>query len=296
MNVCRKWGLHFSLIIFLIALSALLLSCGDRNGETRKPENDSGIPARIVRLSPNVTEIIFALNEGDRLVGVTLFCNYPPEANQKPKMGGVLDTNFEAIIGLKPDVVIDLSSQGSRVAKLEKLGLKTFTVGNETITDVFQAIDSLGELLGRQADAFELKTDLIENIDYIDKKVSGLERPTVAFVADHGPGVLQDVFVAGSGNFINEIIELSGGVNIFEDVGSGYPQVGLEAFLKMDPDFIFDATEKGEDVYAEIDELKAVRKSNIFFCYDHIILVPGPRLPQTLEYFAKCMHPDAFVE
>ena len=95
---------------------------------------------------------------------------------------------------------------------------------------------------------------------------------------------------------INEAIELSGGVNIFEDVGTGYPQVGLEAFLKMDPDFIFDATENGEDVYAEIGELKAVREGNVFFCYDCIIQVPGPRLPQTLEYFAMCMHPDAFVE
>lgn len=294
MNMFAKRGVHRASAVILIALMALFLSCGDGSEPPGASERDK--PLRVISLSPNITEIIYALGAGDLLVGVTSFCDYPPEAKEKPRVGGVMDTNYEMILSLKPDIVIDLKSQTARIDKLEKLGLKTFVVGNETIDDVFDAIRDLGDILDKQSEASGIKLQLIKDFTVIAFKVEGLDEPTVAFVAGHSPGALQDVIVAGSGNFVNDALVLAGGSNVFAGAGTGYPYVGLEAFIKFDPDFIFDATENGEDVYSGITQLKAVRDGHVFFCFDRIIQVPGPRLHMMVEYFAISMHPDAFEE
>ncbi len=294
MNMFAKRGVHHVFAVILIALMALFLSCGDGPEPPGASEQDK--PLRIISLSPNITEIIYALGAGDLLVGVTSFCDYPPEAKGKPRVGGVMDTNYEMILSLKPDIVIDLESLAARIDKLEKLGLKTFIVANETIDDVLKAIDELGDLLGKSDEASDVRRRLVEDVGGVVSKVEDLDIPTVAFVAGHSPGALQDVIVAGSGNFINDTLVLAGGSNVFAGVSAGYPHVGLEAFIKFDPDFIFDATEKGEDVYSGISQLKAVREGHLFFCFDHVIQIPGPRLHMTVEYFAKSMHPEAFEE
>jgi len=294
MNAISEWGVHRASAVILIALMALFLSCGDGSEPPGASEPDE--PLRIISMSPNITEIIYAIGAGDLLVGVTSFCDYPPEAKEKPRVGGVIDTNYEMILSLKPDIVIDLQSQTARIDKLEKLGLTTFIVANETIDDVLMAIDELGDLLEKSDKASGIKSRLIRNLGGVESKVEDLDIPTVAYVIGHSPGALQDVIVAGSDNFVNEALVLAGGSNVFAGAGTGYPYVGLEAFIKFDPDFIFDATEKGEDVYSGITQLKAVRDGHVFFCFDHIIQIPGPRLHMTVEYFAKSLHPEAFEE
>ncbi len=292
MNIPRKWG-GLRKLLLLVLLPALITGCHAKPPETGPPAEKQ---LRIVSLSPNITEIIYALGAGDNIVGVTSFCDYPPEAKLKTRVGGVLDTNFELILSLNPDIVIDLASQAERTGKLNQLGLKTVVISNETMDDLYESIVKLGGILGKQDTARQLVDQIKSRRNEIIALLEGVPRPTVAFVADHAPGSLQDVYVAGRGNFVNELIEDAGGVNVFADAGPRYPQVGLEAFLKLDPEYIFDATESGEDVYSSLPELKAVETGNVYFCFDEIIQVPGPRINSSLEYFARVLHPSAFQE
>jgi iron complex transport system substrate-binding protein len=251
---------------------------------------------RIISLSPNITEIIFALGAGDELVGVTTFCNFPPEAAKITKVGGVLDPNYETMVSLTPDVVIVLKSQQQRTVELQELGLKTFVVANETLQDVFESITSIGELLGRQKEAASLRADMESCMNAIRDKVAALEKRRVAFVFEHSRGTLQDIYVAGKGNFINELLDMAGGYNVFADVGIGYPQINLEAFIERKPEVIFDATQDGGDPYTVFKDLESMRGLRIYFCYNDFNQVPGPRLVDSLDYLVRRLHPEAFKD
>jgi len=253
-------------------------------------------PTRIISLSPNITEIMFALGAGDRLVGVTTFCNFPPEAAKITKVGGVLDPNYEKMVSLAPDVVIVLKSQQQSAVELQQLGLKTFVVANDTLNDVFESITSIGELLGRRKEAASLRTDMETSMNTIRDKVAGLEKRRAAFVFEHSRGALQDIYVAGKGNFINELLDMAGGYNVFADVGMGYPQVNMEAFIERKPEVIFDATQDPGDPYGVLRDLESMRGLRIYFCYIDFNQVPGPRLVDSLDYLARRLHPEAFAE
>ena len=251
---------------------------------------------RVVSLSPNITEIIFALGAGDHLVGVTTFCDYPPEAKQITSVGGVLDPNYEVILSLAPDVVIVLKTQEQCAVGLRELGLKACVVANETLDDVYESITTIGELLDKQAEAKTLREEMEGGMNAVREKVTGLEMRSAAFVVEHGRGALQDIYVVGSNNFMNELMEMAGGHNVFADLGRGYPQVNLEAFIERSPEIIFDATKDVGDPYSIFKEYSSAKEVKVYFCYDDFIQKPGPRLVQSLEYLARRLHPEAFED
>jgi iron complex transport system substrate-binding protein len=229
-------------IIILAVLSASFLSA--HAGE--KPE-------RIVSLSPNLTHIIYALGELDKVVGVTLYSDFPPRAKELPSVGGWINPNYEAILALRPDLVILMKDQDTIFgAKIRELGLKTLvTDSNDSVKDILKTITLLGEVLGKGAEAERIVSDIESTLDRIRRSTDGAPRKKVLLVVGRNPGTLEDIYAIGRNNYINELIELAGGENAVENTRLSI-KITKEAVLTLDPDVIIEINHEKFDKEAEI--------------------------------------------
>ncbi|RME03648.1 MAG: cobalamin-binding protein [Deltaproteobacteria bacterium] len=277
--------------VFLILL-LLLQSVPGETGARRHPE-------RIVSLAPNVTEILFALGVGDRVVGVTEYCDEPREARKIPRIGGFTNPNLEVILSRRPDLVIAVPNGGNRqtVALLTRMGVRVLVVHVRRIEEVLEAITTIGTAVGRGEAAHALVREIGAGLDRISAKVSGRKRRKTAVVYGKNP-----LYLAGPGTFADELITLGGGTNIARDAERDFPTFNFEAFLLRAPEVIIDAampstTEPPADPIAfwrKWPMLPAVAGERVCIPPDDAPMIPGPRLVHALEIFARCIHPEAF--
>ncbi|HSE57697.1 MAG TPA: cobalamin-binding protein [Nitrospiraceae bacterium] len=252
-------------------------------------------PRRIVSLAPNITEMLFALDSGSRVVGVTSFCNFPPEAAALPKVGGATP-NLERVIRLNPDLV--LTPRGflnlDAVRELEQLKIPLFTFETHTLDDVLGHLSTLGRLLehGKTADA--LVRRLRERIKRVSIPSAGRPRPTVLYVLNSDP-----LITVGPGSFIHHVIELAGGVNIAADTGTAYPRLSMETVLKRNPDVLLFPAGESETVsesqlaqWRTWSALSAVRHNRLVPVASDLLDRPGPRIVEGLEHLAQIFHSD----
>lgn len=254
-------------------------------------------PVRIVSLVPSVTEIVFALGGEGRLVGVTDYCDFPPEAKQKPSVGGMVSPNLESIVALRPDLVV-ATTQGTRVEtprELRRLGIPTYLVQADRIAEVFEVVTRLGELTGRREAVAPLIDGLTHRIDAVRRAVAGLGRPRVLYVLWPEP-----LIVPGRGAIVTELIELAGGQSITATEGSGYPRYSLEAAVAGAPDVIILANHGSRsgpidrekwDRLASVPAIKAGRLQTID---GNLLHRYGSRVVTGLERLARLIHPEAF--
>lgn len=264
------------------------------------------IPSRIISMSPNLTEIIYALGADDILVGVDEYSVYPPEAADKPAVGNYLDPDLEALIALHPDLVVVVENDERMAEMLAGLGLNYRSFGNDSIREILRSIEVLGELLQRTDEAQDIinkfqsaRIEVAENLEGIDPK-------TVTMVVGRNPGRLQDIYVAGRGTYLSELIEIAGGTNIFSGQDIAWPQVGVEAIIGADPEIIIDSTlAKGasnEEFSAlasdwlELETIRAVQDGNIIVPEDGWFQIPGSNLDRILLLIAHWIHPEIFSD
>ncbi|HKW85824.1 MAG TPA: ABC transporter substrate-binding protein, partial [Nitrospiraceae bacterium] len=188
-------------------------------------------PNRIVSLAPSVTEILFAIGVGEWIVGVTQFCDYPPEARLKPKVG-YTHPNLESIMTLQPDLVLAPREflRADILGKLEKLKIPTFILEAKTIEDVLSHIQTLGRMLGRSASADGLAAQMRQRIMEVKTRTATLPRPRLLYVLNSEP-----LITVGPGSFIDQLIELAGGTNVAARARTPYPRLNMEEVLKEDP-------------------------------------------------------------
>jgi len=269
----------------------------------------SSPPARIVSLAPNVTETLFALGVGDRVVAVTEWCDYPPEARTKPKVGGYIDFSIERVVALEPDLVIGAHGIPlERLERLKALGIQVYAENPTTFEQTMAQIESLGWVVGAQERAAEIVAGMRRDIDAVTARVAGLgdaHRPRVMYGSWEAP-----VFAAGPGNFIDEAIRMAGGANIAADAGTPWP-VGysIEKIVAHDPEIIvrgIDATKglsMGERART-IDALRAdpvwggmtaVKTGRVYWIDENLLVRPGPRLTGGLQRLARFIHPRLFT-
>lgn len=298
----------FSHILFSMLLLCVL-SCGgggEQAAETSPAPPESGgksTPARIISMAPSITEIVFGLGLGDNVVGVTDFCDYPPEALKKRRIGGVVNPSMETIVALDPDLVLALPSatHESLFRSLRLLGIRVVTLPNDTLDQLFGAIRRIGETTGREAEAEFMTGELRAAIEGVREKVGDAPRRKVMFVVGSEP-----LFVAGGGTFINEIIEVAGGENIARNSMSKYPQIGIEEIVSRAPDVIlytslnFELTREQEKaakkLWSAYPSIPAVKNGEIHgLVADHVTL-PGPRLAIGVLETARAIHPEKFLE
>jgi iron complex transport system substrate-binding protein len=254
----------------------------------------NGTPQRIISLAPSNTEILFALGLGHKVVGVTDWCDYPPEALNKTKVGGYANPDIEKIVALNPDLV--LAGYGNPIEvvyTLAGLGLTVFGIKTTDLDDLLNDIRRVGEITDKELEALALTSAMESRIQAVTNQTAELEqRPRVFYIVWHDP-----LWTAGSGTFINELIEKAGGVNIFGNV-TGYPMVSIEDVLARDPEIII-ASEWSYDWAMNATELASTNASQtgrIYTLDDDLVQRPGPRLVKGLEWFAHFIHPDIFPE
>lgn len=258
------------------------------------------VPQRIVSLAPSNTEILFALGLADRIVGVTDFCNYPPEATEKPIIGEFSAPDLEKVISVGPDVVLTTSMHAAEVTPaLKKRGLKVITLDPVGVEGVLRDIEILGEAFGAEDAASELVTGMRNTIASVRDGVLTIEEnPAALYVVWPDP-----MWVAGDGTFADELMKMAGATNIAYDL-DGWKTIGLETVVERNPEVIIvveghgDAKDEpynaimGDPRLATTDALKHDRVHQI---NTDLAGRPGPRLMEALNLFAEFLHPEVFA-
>lgn len=249
---------------------------------------------RVVSLVPSATEMLFALGAGDRVVGVSSYDDYPPEATRLPKVGGMVNPSFEAIVALRPDAVVGV--QGpldlAILDRLQRMGVRVFFPRVESVAEVMASIDAFAALVGRRPEAAALRASIERDLARVRAAVAGRPRARVLAVFGERP-----LSVAGPGSWVDETLTIAGGENVVRR-GGRYPTLSIEEVLALAPDVIFDMTwHEGDGTLAEsfarLTTVPAVRDGRIVRMADSMLLRPGPRLGAAVARIAGVLHPDA---
>lgn len=252
-------------------------------------------PVRIVSLAPNVTEILFALGMGSAVVGITTFCNYPPEVRQKTRVGGFINPSLEAIISLDPDLIIGTADGNKRetVEQLERLNLPVYIINPSSLEGVFSALTKIGDITGQSKRAEELVLSLRKRLARVEEKAAGKNRPGVFLQIG-----LEPIVSAGKGTVFTELIELAGGRNVFSQVKTRYPRLGIEAVIREKPEMIIVTSMEGTEDFSKARQfwrrwpaMPAVKNDRIFRIDPDIINRPAPRIIDALEILSDLFHP-----
>jgi iron complex transport system substrate-binding protein len=262
--------------------------------------------SRIISTSPSITETLFELGLKDRVIAVTDFCKYPKQACQLPSIGGMLNPNMETVVALTPDLII-LQSGNQRLRNNAKsVGIKTLEVSMGNLEEIFDSIKKLGIALNCQEQANKLTLHLTSRITFYQERLKGLPKKEVLLLLGDSSDPARDLYAAGPGTFLNELLNLSGGKNIIRDSPARYPKLSKEHIIKKSPEIIIEAGPKSNLSQTEIDiriqewnrfpTIEAVKKGQIYFIGADYILIPGPRLLKIIERFSKAIHPDLFAD
>lgn len=266
------------LVVLAIFVCSLSVPCGAKT------------PQRIVSLAPNMTEMLFALGLGNRVVGVTSFCDYPPEARKKPKVGGMWNPSLEAVVSLKPDIVV-MTTDGNREdfeRRLRSMHIKTFVSTARRIKDLPNGIRALGEALGVKERADRLAAGYEARLRKLAALKSARAGEKVLFIVWPDP-----LIVAGPGTVIDDAIRIAGARNAAAGSPAEYPKYSLEAILRHPPDIIVIGPEMREDGSTAIRKLSrgllsrlrilpAVRNGKVYYVGDNLYRL-GPRTIDGVE-------------
>ncbi len=265
-----------------------------------------GSPQRIVSTAPSATEMLYALGLGARVVGVTTFCHYPPDALRKAKIGDYLHPNLETIIGLRPGLVVSEVTGVRHAGPLRAANLKVLEIDDGSLAGIYDSIRRIGEAAGVSARADALCSQMRAQLDAIHAKVSRFPRRRVLFLVGRTPGRIEDLIAVGRSSHLNELIEIAGGENIFRDSVAAYGKLTLEELLARNPEVIIDMGEMSETVgvteaqkervvalWNRFHALKAVREHRVYAVASDIFVVPGPRVVDAARALAQMLHPEA---
>lgn len=252
---------------------------------------------RVVSLAPSVTEILFAVGLDTEVVGVTTFCDYPAKAKSKPKVGSS-SPNLEAILGLRPDLVVGNKDfiRPDALAKLEQLKIPVFILAPKTVEDILGHISTVGRLVGRDKEARSVGQGLRERLSEIRHRMGAVKPVRVFYVVNTDP-----LISVGSGSFIHQMLELAGGENIAGHTTIPYPKVSLEEVLRRDPEvllFPVGATEGIPEIeqqrWRKWSALSAVAHNRLHQVKAELVNRPGPRVIEGVEALARVIHPGMF--
>ena len=265
--------------------------------ETREVHDDLGgnlrVPVKIERaisLAPSLTEMIFAVGAGDRLVGVTTYCNFPAETAAIEKVGDTQTPNIEKIIALRPQIIfISTASQLEAFSKtLEEQGIAVVAIHTSGLEDMLQDLNQLGEILGTQKAAQQEIERLSARIRTIDEHIElnnhwgreiGIETPRVFVQVSNDP-----LFTIGKESYLTDLIKRAGGISVTAEVPTAYPKLSKEAAAALDPDLILlSDSEDNREPSVAFQNSKAVRSGSVYRINADIISRPGPRLVDALD-------------
>ena len=292
--------LRFYIFFTLIILPTFLVLSASCAGSSRPaPTHEKVVPQRIISLAPSITEILFAISAGDRVVGDTMYCNYPPEAKTLPKIGEFARFNFEKILELHPDMVIATSDAPSDTIKYElnQYGIPLMVGGATTVEESIKAIREIGRAVGAENEAEEVATLMQKRLEQLRERVKSAPKVKAVLVYGHEP-----LIIAGPGTFADDIIRLAGGINVAADARIRYPRYNMERLVLEGPEVIVEAGHVGangnisrseiEAFWNKWPSIPAVRNKRIAIVDQDIVSRPGPRIIDGLMAVALALHPN----
>ncbi len=263
----------------------------------------SATPKRIVSTSPSITETLFALGLGSRVVGVSTYCRFPPEVLTLPKVGTFLKPDAELIAGLKPDLVFVHEVSSGIDRRLTSLRIPFVIVERGGLSSVFGSIRQIATAAGVPDRGQALVGDIEQQLDAIRQVSAASPHRRVLFIIGRRPGMLADLVAVGPGSYINDLIDIAGGKNVLDIAGQPeYPGISMEAVLRLDPDVIIDTVDMGETeaeraqrqpinerLWKAYPTLAAVKTGRLHAATTDALVVPGPRVVDAARWVAALL-------
>lgn len=263
-------------------------------------------PRRIVSTAPNITEILYALGLGDRVVGVTNYCHYPPEVRKKPKIGPFIRPDLEAIIALRPELVIIQKNPLQLYPRLKGLGQTVLEVDHDTVANIYRSIEQIAAAAGVSERGRALRVRMQGELETIRRRTASFPRRKVLFVVGRTTNTIEGIVAVGGASYLSDLLKLAGGENMLGDSLASYPKVPTEEILHRDPEVIIDMGDMTDTagvtesrkravvaLWNRYPMLKAVRERRVYAVASDIYVVPGPRIVDAAREFARMLHPEA---
>lgn len=296
----NKW--LWLLLVILCWLGSGFAIFGVLQDQNRSDLSLPGQTARIVSMAPNLTEILFAMGLGEKVVAVSNDSDYPPQAADRKKVGTFWQPNIEAVVAAKPDLVITLgfTQQKNLAQRLGRMGYRCLSLNIEKVSELFGAIEKVGDAAGRQLHARALATRIRKELDDLSALTGKNEKVRVLYVIQREP-----LRVAGRDTFINEMLELAGGENAIGPTVHKYPPIGAEQVIVcgveviiepvMDQKNLAGQQDRAIRYWSKFKKLPAVRDKRIYVIDGDTVSRLGPRLYEGTEKIARCLRPELFA-
>ena len=260
--------------------------------------------ARIVSTSPSITETLFALGLGDRVVGVSMYCRFPEIVKTLPKVGTFLKPDAELIAKLRPDLVFIHPGPNDVVRQLASLNIRSVTVARGALPSVYASIRSIGSAAEVPGRADELVAALQHHLDAVRAAVAGRMRKKVLVIVGRRPGTLTDLVAVGRDSYLSELVDIAGGSNVLGGAGlPEYPRISMETVIRLAPDVIVDAGDMGDtpaerkrreaatlNAWSAQTAVAAVGQHGVHPVMSDAFVVPGPRVVEVADTLASWLH------
>jgi len=263
-------------------------------------QDASTVPHRVVSLIPAVTEMIFAIGDGDRLVGVSSYDRYPPAVQKLARVGGLLDPNIETILSLRPDLVIVYDTQQELKQRLARANIPVYRYEHRGLADITQTLRAVGARLGSADAANRAAAKMESDLAAIQRSVAGKPRPKTMLVFGREPGSLRGIDASGGYGFLHDMLGVAGGDNVFADVKRQSVEATTEMVLARQPEVIIELrygdslpTFDTARIVREWDALSsvpAVRNHRVYVLTGDQFVVPGPRVVEATREIAEVLH------
>lgn len=260
----------------------------------------ASVPRRIVAIAPSTAEMICDLGACESIVGVSKFCVHPPELRTRTQVGGLYDPDLEGIIALRPDLLVTRGKHDSLERLAEQLKISIYHDETDSLGGIERTVRELGALLDRREQAEAVVGDFRGRLSEIRERTASGKKARVMLTVSRNPERLSNILTAGRGTFLDEMIELAGGENVFGDLDMRYPEVSVEAIIARQPDCIIelmpdvdvDARHKQlREQWSQLSMIPAVKNNRIHFVSDDNALIPSPRYADFIEKVSHILHP-----
>jgi iron complex transport system substrate-binding protein len=251
---------------------------------------------RIVSLAPSVTETLFALGAGPDVVGVSQYCDYPPQVRDLPRVGSFLTPNLEAIIALRPTLVVglELSSDVRQIRALNSMGYPVLLVSDDSLQQIETSIEKVGARINREAEAHRLVAQIQAQICAVQNRLGNVKPLRALMLVGHQP-----IVAVGTGTYLDELMRIARADNIAAAVGEQWPHLSMEFIIAMRPEVVLDGSMGSDplssnDFWGKYPTIPAVRDHRVVGYAEDPMLHAGPRVGQSLEIIARKIHPEAW--
>ncbi|MCX8064399.1 MAG: ABC transporter substrate-binding protein [Candidatus Hydrogenedentes bacterium] len=287
----NTYYIHRVFYIFLILSSIYYTGCGNQHKKFG-----------IVSIGPNITEILFQIGAGEKVIAIGDFDDYPPEIQHLPKVGTYISPNIEKITSLNPEIIVTAGEIPQLSSLANEIKIKYYSISMDTLEGIYNGITKLGELTNQQSRAQKLIEEMKNKFKYTEEKIKNFEPVPTLLVVGREPRDLSSIQVAGGNSFLSEILKIAGGKNVFEEETRPYFEISAEAIISKAPQAIIEfrcgesLTQKQLDYlfldWKAFDTVPAVKNSRIYFILESYGMRPGPRLPRVAEKIASYLHPE----